>query len=51
MCLEIAALSVPFSDSEQQLCERTWQLKWDKVGGPGAACAKTFIASQVLITY
>ena len=42
---------VPFSDSEQQLCEWTRQLKWDKVGGPGAACAKAFIVSQVPITY
>lgn len=42
--LEIAALSVLFSDSKQQLCEMTWQLKWDKAGGPGAACAKAFVA-------
>lgn len=49
--LETATLSVPFSDSEQQFCERTKQLKWDEDGGPGAACMKTFVVSQVSITY
>lgn len=49
--LEIAALSVLFSDTKQQLCERTRHLKQDKFRGPGAGCAKAFIVSQVLMMY
>lgn len=49
--MEIATLSVLFSDSKQQLCETTRQLKQDEVRGPGAVCVKAFVVSQVLITY